>query len=106
MKELAHVPKPGSSALFILVRRMTPDKVISELSRYGGKILQTSSSQAVSDETLTPRHEPAGLAPFPARWRRNQSLASSATFSSVPGSSNKCVAPGMITSCFSHCSAA
>jgi uncharacterized membrane protein len=42
MKELAQELKPGSSALFILVRRMTPDKVISELSRYGGKILQSS----------------------------------------------------------------
>jgi uncharacterized membrane protein len=42
MKELAQELKPGSSVLFILVRRMTPDKVISELSRYGGRILRTS----------------------------------------------------------------
>jgi uncharacterized membrane protein len=42
MKVLAQELKPGSSALFILVRRMTPDKVISELARYGGKILQST----------------------------------------------------------------
>ena len=32
------------------------------------------------------------------RWRRNQSRARRATCSSVPGSSNRCVAPGMISS--------
>ena len=32
------------------------------------------------------------------RWRANQSVASRATSSSAPGSSNRCVAPGMTTS--------
>jgi len=42
MKELAATLKPGGSALFILVRKATPDKVLEELKGYGGKVLQTS----------------------------------------------------------------
>lgn len=42
MKELSETLKPGSSALFILVRKVTTDKVLEELSGTGGKILKTS----------------------------------------------------------------
>ncbi len=45
MKNLAAEMGPDSSALFILARRYTPDKVINELSRYGGKVLRTSLSE-------------------------------------------------------------
>src|SRR5262249_3396619 len=44
MKELAGTLKPGSSALFVLVRKMTPDKVLEQLRGTGGKVLQTSLS--------------------------------------------------------------
>ncbi len=44
MKELASRFKPGSSALFVLVRKVTPDKVLNELQGCGGKIIQTSLS--------------------------------------------------------------
>jgi uncharacterized membrane protein len=44
MKELAGTLQPGSSALFVLVRKMTPDKVLPELQGTGGKILRTSLS--------------------------------------------------------------
>jgi uncharacterized membrane protein len=33
--------KPGSSALFVLVRRAMPDKVLPELSPFGGTVLRT-----------------------------------------------------------------
>lgn len=49
MKSLAETFKPGSSALFILVRKVTPDKVMEELHGAGGKIIQTSLSH--DDET-------------------------------------------------------
>ena len=42
MKELADTLQPGSSALFVLVRKATPDKVLEELKGTGGKILKTS----------------------------------------------------------------
>jgi uncharacterized membrane protein len=44
MKELAETMQPGSSTLFILVRRATPDKVLEELKGTGGKVLKTSLS--------------------------------------------------------------
>ena len=42
MKELADTFKPGSSALFVLVRKSTPDKVVERLKGFGGKVLKTS----------------------------------------------------------------
>lgn len=42
MKELSKTLIPGSSALFVLVRKATPDKVVDEVKRYGGKIVRTS----------------------------------------------------------------
>ena len=42
MKKLASELKDGSSALFVLVRKVTPDKVLAELEGTGGTIIQTS----------------------------------------------------------------
>jgi len=44
MKDLAATLKPGSSALFVLVQKATPDKVLDELSGTGGTILKSSLS--------------------------------------------------------------
>ena len=46
MKELSATLSPGSSTLFVLIRRPTPyrDKVLEELKGTGGKILKTSLS--------------------------------------------------------------
>jgi uncharacterized membrane protein len=42
MRELAGGLAPGSSALFVLVRKATPDKVLEELKGTGGKVLKSS----------------------------------------------------------------
>ncbi len=42
MKELATHLKPGASALFVLVRKATPDKILEELKGIGGNIIKTS----------------------------------------------------------------
>jgi uncharacterized membrane protein len=42
MKELVAGLPPESSALFILVRKVTPDRVLEELKGAGGKVLKTS----------------------------------------------------------------
>lgn len=34
--------QPGTSALFVLVRRVTPDKVLDEIRAFGGEVLTTS----------------------------------------------------------------
>lgn len=51
MKQLAKQLKPGSSALFVLVRQATPDKVLAELENYEGTVLQTSLTKE-DEETL------------------------------------------------------
>jgi uncharacterized membrane protein len=44
MKELGQKLEPGSAALIVLVRRSTPDKVLPEIQKYGGHVLQSSLS--------------------------------------------------------------
>lgn len=48
IKEVGEKLTPGSSALFVLVRKMTGDKVLERLSAFAGKghVLQTSLSGA------------------------------------------------------------
>lgn len=48
MKELGATLTPGTSAIFVLVRKATPDRVIEELKPFNGKIMRTSLS--VDDE--------------------------------------------------------
>lgn len=42
MKDLSSTLKPGSSALFVLVRKVTADKVMEEIEGSGGTVLKTS----------------------------------------------------------------
>ena len=40
--ELASTMKPGTSALFVLVRRANPDELVKEMRGRGGKVLVTT----------------------------------------------------------------
>ena len=42
MKELGQTLKNGTSALFVLVRKSTPDKVLEALKGFKGTVLKTS----------------------------------------------------------------
>lgn len=42
MKDLASTFENGSSLLFVLVRKATPDKVLAEIQGSGGKVIKTS----------------------------------------------------------------
>lgn len=42
MKDVAATIQSGNAALFLLVRKMTADKVLADLKGVGGKVLQTS----------------------------------------------------------------
>ncbi|MFJ2034351.1 DUF1269 domain-containing protein [Streptosporangium sp. NPDC087985] len=42
MKDLGSKLEPGTAALFMLVVKSTPDKVIPQIAQYGGRIIQTS----------------------------------------------------------------
>jgi uncharacterized membrane protein len=52
MKDLGATIRPGTSALFVLVRKSTPDKVLQGLQSFSGKcrILQTSLTKDREDE--------------------------------------------------------
>jgi uncharacterized membrane protein len=45
IRSLGKTREPGTSALFVLVRRATLDKVLPELRPFGGKVIHTSLSQ-------------------------------------------------------------
>src|SRR5262245_58201666 len=44
MKSLGETLKPGTAALCVLVRQMTPDKVVAELQKFGGTLIKTNLS--------------------------------------------------------------
>jgi uncharacterized membrane protein len=44
MKSLGQTLPPNSSALFVLVRKAQPEKVLAELSKFRGRVLRTSLS--------------------------------------------------------------
>lgn len=44
MKEIGETITPGTSALFVLVRRATPDKVLDAVRGKGGTVIRTSLS--------------------------------------------------------------
>jgi uncharacterized membrane protein len=49
--------KPGTSALFMVIEKATPDKAIAALSQYGGTVIRTSLSEEDTQklqEALTP----------------------------------------------------
>src|SRR5246127_520312 len=48
--------QPGTSALFLMVEKVTPDKAIEAMSRYGGTVLKTSLSKEGEQELQDALH--------------------------------------------------
>jgi uncharacterized membrane protein len=48
--------KPGTSALFLMLEKVTPDKAVEAMSRYGGTVLKTSLSKADEQELQEALH--------------------------------------------------
>ena len=44
-QEVRDMLQPNTSALFLIVNKVTPDKAVQALSKYGGRVLKTSFSQ-------------------------------------------------------------
>jgi uncharacterized membrane protein len=49
MKDVAAAIPPGGAALFLLVRKMTTDKVLEGLKGVGGVVLRTSFDKSKED---------------------------------------------------------
>lgn len=45
MRDLGSTIEPGTSAIFVLIRKSTPDRVLEDLSKFEGKVLRTSLSK-------------------------------------------------------------
>jgi len=48
--------QPGTSALFLMVEKVTPDKAVAAMSKYGGTVLKTSLSKAGEAELQEALH--------------------------------------------------
>ncbi len=48
--------KPGTSALFLVVEKVTPDKAVTALSRFGGTVLKSSLSEDTEQELQAALH--------------------------------------------------
>jgi len=61
MKDAAEALQPGTAGLFLLVRKMTTDKVLADLKGVGGTVMRTSfdeSKEAALREALAGRLPP------------------------------------------------
>ena len=54
--------KPGTSCLFMIVEKVTPDKAIAALSKYGGTVLKTSLSEEDTKKLQEELHGSAAAA--------------------------------------------
>ena len=50
IKDLAGKLEPETSALFVLIRSVTADKVLPEIQQYGGTVMQSSLTQEDEDK--------------------------------------------------------
>jgi uncharacterized membrane protein len=69
MKELGETLKPGTAALCVLIRQMTPDRVIEELQKFGGTLIKTNlcnENEAMLREALASAQQAAPPAATPA----------------------------------------
>ena len=48
--------KPGTSALFLMVEKVTPDKAVEAMSKYGGTVLKSSLSKEGEQELQDALH--------------------------------------------------
>ncbi len=43
--QVRNMVQPGTSALFLMLEKVTPDKAVEAMSKYGGTVLKTSLSK-------------------------------------------------------------
>jgi uncharacterized membrane protein len=55
--------QPGTSALFLVVEKVTPDKAVEALSKYGGTVLKSSLTHEAEQELQRELHGSAALQP-------------------------------------------
>ena len=62
-RQVREMLKPGTSALFLVVEKVTPDKAVAALSKYGGTVLKSSLSRETERELQEVLHGSAAQQP-------------------------------------------
>jgi uncharacterized membrane protein len=55
-QRVQEVVKPGTSAVLVVVRKSTPDKVLEALKPYGGTVLQSSLTHKAEEDLMKALH--------------------------------------------------
>jgi uncharacterized membrane protein len=61
-QQVRDMVQPGTSALFLVIEKVTPDKAIEGLSRFGGTVLKSSLSKDAEREVQDALHGTAAVA--------------------------------------------
>jgi uncharacterized membrane protein len=61
-EQVRELLKPGTSALFMIVEKVTPDRAVAALSKFGGTVLKTSLSDEATAELQKELHGEAAAA--------------------------------------------
>ena len=80
--------QPGTSALFLMLEKVTPDKAVEAMSKYGGTVLKTSLSKDDEKElqdALHGRVARVGIHVSPDRSRRPDPGRTQVRISRQPG---------------------
>ncbi|HET6954630.1 MAG TPA: DUF1269 domain-containing protein [Acidimicrobiales bacterium] len=56
LDQVRDMVKPGTSALFMVVEKVTPDKAVDALSRFGGTVLKSSLSKEAEQDLQQALH--------------------------------------------------
>lgn len=59
-RRLASTMQPNSSAIFVLTRKVTADKVVPEIAKFGGTVLQTSLPKETEEKLQAALNQGAG----------------------------------------------
>ena len=63
-RQVRDMLQPGTSALFLVVEKVTPDKAVEALSKYGGTVLKSSLSHEAEQELQEELHGSAARQPI------------------------------------------
>lgn len=65
-RQVRELLQPGTSALFLVVDEVTPEKAIEALSKYGGTVLKSSLTREAEQQLQEELHGTAARHPVPA----------------------------------------
>jgi uncharacterized membrane protein len=62
-RQVRDLLQPGTSALFLVLEKVTPDKAVEALSKYGGTVLKSSLTREAEEELQEELHGSASRQP-------------------------------------------